>query len=240
MDCPHPQHRAAREEAFGYVCHACSRCCHGKIIQVNPYEVARLARHLGLSTTEFRAKWTQDGLGTTLARDRQETCVFLGPQGCTVHPARPLVCRLYPLGRQRMPDGNERWLHVEPHPQSEGQYGKAGSIADFLAAQQAQPYIDAADAYVDWVNEARTRLPAPGTIPPGSVAPEQASDDVEDDDELVDMDKAIACHCAAAGIAEPPDIEARKDLHLAILYEELKQAKGGDDDVEQDGGGDRP
>jgi len=219
MSCLHPQHEAAREEAFGYVCHACSRCCRGKVIQVNPYEIARLARLLGVATTEFQERWTEAGMGTTLARNEEDTCVFLGRQGCTVHAARPLVCRLYPLGRQVSPDGTERWLHVTPHPQSEGEYGKQGSIADFLAAQQAQPYIDAADAYVNWVNDARKLMLASGSTE--CPVPDTASD-------LLDMDRAIARHCADRGTAEPPDIEARRKLHVTILNKELEQAKGGD------------
>ena len=107
MDCRHPQHRAAREQTFGYFCHACSRCCQGKVIQVNPYEIARLARHLDVSTGAFQEKWTEGGKGTVLARTEDDACVFLGRGGCTVHGDRPLVCRLYPLGRQYFPDGTE-------------------------------------------------------------------------------------------------------------------------------------
>jgi len=40
--------------------------------------------------------------------------------------------------------------------------------------------------------------------------------------ELLDMDAAIASHCAAAEIAEPTDIEACTQLHLAILHQQLK------------------
>jgi hypothetical protein len=52
-----------RAKAFGYLCGRCMRCCYHKGIQVNPYEVARLARRLGQTTTEFCATWTRDGAG---------------------------------------------------------------------------------------------------------------------------------------------------------------------------------
>jgi Fe-S-cluster containining protein len=90
-----------RAEAFGYVCHRCLKCCQHKLIQLNPYEIARLARNRGMTTSEFRSAWTMDGVGLYLAQTKSGTCVFLGGDGCTVHPDRPLVCRLYPLGRQR-------------------------------------------------------------------------------------------------------------------------------------------
>lgn len=223
MDC-HPQHRAQREQTFGYVCQACSRCCHGKVIQVNPYEIARLARHLGVSTSEFRTKWTQDGKGTVLARTAGDACVFLGPGGCSVHADRPLVCRLYPLGRRFSSDGSESWLELQPHPQTEGRYTRQGTIADYLATQKAELFIAAADAYVNWVNDARSIL-----LPEAADVAAAATDETSN---LLDMDKVIARHAAITGAVEPQDIEARKDLHLAILYEELAQLKGAADGEE--------
>lgn len=38
---------------------------------------------------------------------------------------------------------------------------------------------------------------------------------------MTDMDSMISQHCAATGCAEPEDIEARKKLHLMLLYERL-------------------
>lgn len=39
--------------AFSYACNRCKRCCSDKRIRVNPYETYRLARALGLGTTEL-------------------------------------------------------------------------------------------------------------------------------------------------------------------------------------------
>ena len=62
-------------------------------------------RRLGLDTTQFLARYTEAG-GTVLrTREEDRGCVFLGPRGCTVHPDRPLACRLYPLARWVAPDG---------------------------------------------------------------------------------------------------------------------------------------
>lgn len=210
------QHAAARSSSFGYACHACSRCCHDKHIQTNPYEVARMAAHLGMSTGAFRARWTQDGEGTALSRTAEGACVFLGENGCTIHPARPLVCRLYPLGRHRAGDGTESWKKVVPHPRSLGEFTQDGTIADFLEQQGAQPFIDAADAYVDWVNAAYGFLS-------GAVEADVPAPDVGD---LLDMDSALARYCDGHGLEPPTDIDARKDLHLQILYEELASLGG--------------
>src|SRR5215470_9862277 len=101
-----------RSEAFDYVCRRCLKCCHHQRIQLNPYELARLARNLGLTTTEFRAAWTEHGDGLALRQTETGACVFLGSEGCTVHPDRPLVCRLYPLGRHVSADGSEAFSRI--------------------------------------------------------------------------------------------------------------------------------
>lgn len=209
---PSPDPRA---EPFGYVCRRCSRCCRNKLIQVNPYEIARLARNRGQSTGEFRATSTEDGAGNYLRRATDGTCIFLGPEGCTVHADRPLVCRLYPLGRRVTADGVESWSHTPPHPQTEGVYTHDGTIADYIAAQGAEPFMRAADQYVAWVRRAIKTLGAPPARANGGNG--------EAPDDLLDMDIAIATHCATAGIGEPGDIEGRKDLHLEILHRQLDQ-----------------
>jgi len=210
------QREAARGEAFSYVCNRCSLCCRDKVIQVNPYEVARLARGLGLSTAEFRDRWTEDGAGARLTRREDGTCSFLGPQGCGVHPDRPLVCRIYPLGRHVAADGTERWSHMAPHPQTKGVYSNDGAIADYLAAQGAHPFMQAADDYTAWIRRAYDVV--------GDEDDDGAAADAAD---LLDMDSVIAARCQARGEEEPLDIEARKALHLTILAEWLDDLEGG-------------
>ena len=53
-----------RESAFSYQCNGCMNCCHNKAIRVAPYEMLRLARRLGISTTDFIKTYT----GTTAAK----------------------------------------------------------------------------------------------------------------------------------------------------------------------------
>jgi Fe-S-cluster containining protein len=211
-----------RSESFGYVCHRCLKCCYHKGIQLNPYEVARLARNRGQKTSEFRAAWTVDGAGLHLAQTERGACVFLGSEGCTVHADRPLVCRLYPLGRHLTADGTESFAHVQTHPQSHGEFTQRGTIADFLSAQDAYPFMRAADEYFYWICAVRASMDE-------ACSPSTAELSNEDDDsarDLLDIDGAIARHCAATAETEPADIEARKELHLKILYQELESNKG--------------
>ncbi len=211
---------SARDEAFGFVCTRCSRCCYDKGIQVNPYEIARLARRLGLHTAEFTARWTIDGQGTQLARTEEGACVFLGPGGCTVHPDRPLVCRIYPLGRHISGDGVETFSRMEPHPQSEGRITADGTIRAYLDVQGAEPYIAAVDAYFKWVLAADAALDTPGDDGVSAFVLRDAGDARA----LLDMDTCLARYAAATGIAVPTDIAARSSLHLDILTKAIEPA----------------
>jgi uncharacterized protein len=135
-----------RESAFSYACHACNRCCRNKAIRVSPYEVLRLACYLGLSTTEFIERHTEAG-GTVLRSKENGDCGFLGQRGCTVHPDRPLACRIYPLARWVSSDGVESFGHLMPHPKTEGVYGKSGTVQDYLDQQQLAPFFAMSERY---------------------------------------------------------------------------------------------
>ena len=212
---------AGRDQAFGYECRRCLKCCRHKRIQLNPYEVARMARAQGLSTTAFRTRFTHNQGGVELLQAEDGDCVFLGPDGCTVHPDRPLVCRLYPLGRFVSFDRTEIFRPAEPHPESEGLYHDRGSIGGFLETQNVEPFIRAADDYMAWLAQAIERLSAAtGRSPDSLVEP------IGDDGALTDMDVAIDAHCARTSVQPPDDLEARRELHLAILYDHLETMEG--------------
>jgi len=135
-----------RDSAFSYTCRACNRCCHNKAIRVNPYEVLRLARFLDISTTQFIECHTEAG-GTVLRPKENGDCGFLGEHGCSVHPDRPLACRLYPLARWVTPDGTESFGHLTPHPKTEGGYGTSGTVQDYLDHQQLAPFFEMSERY---------------------------------------------------------------------------------------------
>lgn len=135
-----------RDSPFSYACHACNRCCRNKAIRVSPYEILRLARYLGISTTQFIERHTEAG-GTVLRAKENGDCGFLGERGCTVHPDRPLACRIYPLARWVSPEGEESFGHLTPHPKTEGVYGKAGRVQDYLDQQGLAPFFEMSERY---------------------------------------------------------------------------------------------
>ena len=124
----------SRGSAFSYECHQCSRCCFNKRIQVNPYEVARLARNQGVPTTKLIGTRLEPGK-PYLKNQPDGACVFLTDRECRVHGDRPLVCRLYPLGQTVTGEGQESFHHSTPHPETKGVYGHDGTVEDFLVAK---------------------------------------------------------------------------------------------------------
>src|SRR5215471_5215333 len=135
-----------RASPFSYQCGCCTRCCFGKVIPLGPYEIARLAHNRKMSTGDFLATYTTPN-GTALVSRQDGGCVLLGEQGCGVHSDRPLVCRLYPLGRIVGSNGVEYFVEVEPHPETAGVYGIEGTVSDYVTAQGIDAYTRAADLY---------------------------------------------------------------------------------------------
>ncbi|MBD0316458.1 MAG: YkgJ family cysteine cluster protein [Nitrospiraceae bacterium] len=217
--------RYQRGSAFSYTCHACSRCCHDKVIQLNPYETARLAANRGIGTTEFLSRYTEAN-GTALMRVEHGACVFLTAHGCGVHQDRPLVCRLYPLGRRVTAEGEESFSETTPHPQTEGQYGTDGTVEEFLTRQGAQPYIEAVDRYVDLLGRMAAVLNA--RVQDDAPLKQAVRETVETRNrpqqtvpEWMDMDVAVMRYCARHGQPAPSDVAGKFDVHLKALDEWL-------------------
>ena len=182
----------------------------------------RLSRRLGLTTTEFLARHTEAG-GTVLqTRPDDRGCVFLGERGCTVHPDRPLACRIYPLARWVSPDGDESFGHLAPHPQTAGLYGTGGTVNDYLTSQGLPPYFAMGDRY----GELYDRMVAiMERIDPDEDTDRRTERRAEVDEMDVgtlatswfDIDATVGGYCRERGLSVPTEIDALVDLHLAAV-----------------------
>lgn len=87
-------------------CQGCSKCCRsdmGTSITLDPYDVWLLTRGTGRSFESMVEKEIRlsvlDGL-ILPHMNMEHGCGFLDQDGrCTIHPYRPSICRLFPLGR---------------------------------------------------------------------------------------------------------------------------------------------
>ena len=138
-----PGRRMDPETPWSYACGQCGNCCRDKDFILTPYDVARLAQGLGLTSAATMARYV-DPSRPALKTGKGAWCVFYDPgHGCTVHAHRPAVCRLYPLGRTVTREGKVVFEEAEPHPEAKGRYGAAGTVADYLQSQGLAPYLEA-------------------------------------------------------------------------------------------------
>ena len=89
-----------------YNCAKCpGYCCSYPLIEIGKRDIARLARHFGLTYEQARQRFTKYDIGEKAAvlRHRKDkifdsVCQFLDQdtRRCTVYESRPQVCRDYP------------------------------------------------------------------------------------------------------------------------------------------------
>jgi Fe-S-cluster containining protein len=81
-------------------------CCRNIDITLTPYDIIRLKKRLGISSTEFLAKYTypfEFGKNSIagvkmLPVEGGTECQFMTEEGCSVYEDRPTSCRYYPVG----------------------------------------------------------------------------------------------------------------------------------------------
>ena len=100
------------DEPFRFACSpevTCfNECCRDLNQSLYPYDILRLKKGLGLSSSEFLKHYTTRHIGpesglpivTLKTTDAGRlTCPLVTEKGCSVYPDRPSSCRIYPLVR---------------------------------------------------------------------------------------------------------------------------------------------
>lgn len=100
------------ESRFRFKCHkgiSCfTKCCSNIDIMLTPYDVVRLKKRLGITSSEFLDKYTYtqaEGraafplLYLRMSEGEGRSCQFVTPEGCSVYEDRPANCRYYPIGQ---------------------------------------------------------------------------------------------------------------------------------------------
>jgi hypothetical protein len=89
-------------------CKGCSDCCRhmGTSITLDPLDIYRLTSKLSCSFEEMLGETIEIHivddmiLPNLLMKGKEECCPFLNQEGrCQIHPFRPGMCRIFPLGR---------------------------------------------------------------------------------------------------------------------------------------------
>lgn len=89
-------------------CDGCHKCCcsMGSSIVLDPYDVIRIMQHINRSFQQLldngyiELNMVDGMILPNLRMGEKDACQFLNEEGrCSIHEARPGICRLFPLGR---------------------------------------------------------------------------------------------------------------------------------------------
>lgn len=152
-------------------------CCRNLNQYLSPYDVLRLKKNLGVSSSVFIEHYTlrHDGPTSGLpmvtlrpADDAELLCPFVTPDGCRVYDDRPASCRMYPVmrmaGRDRATGRirEEFMLIYEPHC---GGFAtdRRITVNQWMDEQGLLPYNAANDAFLQILGAKQHHYP--GVLP---------------------------------------------------------------------------
>jgi Fe-S-cluster containining protein len=114
--------RLGPDDRFTFACHpgvSCfNKCCGDVNIFLSPYDVLRMKKRLGMTSTDFLEKYAllpvQKDMKTPVVvlrmnDDEAKTCPFLTDEGCGIYSDRPWPCRMYPVGLASQKDTPDGW-----------------------------------------------------------------------------------------------------------------------------------
>ena len=113
--------RLGADDTFCFDCHpgiSCfNHCCADVNIFLSPYDVLRMKRRLGMTSSQFLDTYTilpvhkdMKTPAVVLKMDAgTKRCPFLTDEGCGIYSDRPWPCRMYPLGLASQKDTPDGW-----------------------------------------------------------------------------------------------------------------------------------
>jgi Fe-S-cluster containining protein len=214
-----------KDSPFSFKCQVCSACCHNKSIRITPYEAFRLARNLGTTTTEVYRLYIEKDR-TTLRNKPDGSCIFLDSRGCGVHPDRPLVCRLFPLGQISDGQGSVKYASMPLHPDCLGLFGTEGTVDSYLASQGTLPYFRYDQVYSGVFRKIKgtlTWLQHAGQTRDQASGPEANGSDLSTPDSRIipwlDIDASITFYCLIKKRKKPQRPDETIALHIQAMEE---------------------
>ena len=146
-------------------CAGCSQCCRDRAagIVLDKYDVALLKESLnysfeGLLNAGLVDLRVIDGvvLPTLGTKNKTEECIFLNENGrCSIHDARPGICRMFPLARIYNEDGSFSYFIQEG--ECERRTGVKIKISKWLGYPDIKGYEKAVREYHDKLVDVREK-----------------------------------------------------------------------------------
>lgn len=152
-------------------------CCANIDISLTPYDIIRLKKRLGTTSTEFLREYTvpyemeKDGIAGVKFRpvDNGTACRFMQPEGCAVYEDRPTACRYYPIALLSMRKQDE-YTDTQSYAIVEEEHCKGHAvdrrltIADYRKEQGVIEYDDLARGWRQLVLKKKSSGPTIGAL----------------------------------------------------------------------------
>ena len=132
-------------------CKGCFDCClgMGSSVLLDPLDIWRLSTNLSMSFEDMLDKHIELGLvdGMILPNlkmaENSDACSFLNEEGrCSIHPYRPGICRLFPLGRIYEEGGFKYFLQIHECPKTDRTKVKVKKWIDTPNLRSYEKYIE--------------------------------------------------------------------------------------------------
>jgi hypothetical protein len=167
------------DKTIRFRCHrgvACwNACCSNIDISLTPFDILRLKRRLGITSTEFLERYTlpyemeKDGIAGVKLRPVEggTACRFMVPEGCGVYEDRPTACRYYPvalLSMRRQDEATDRDSYAlvrEPHCLGHDE-PRAITIGDYRHEQGLPEYDELARGWRQLILKKKSSGPTIG------------------------------------------------------------------------------
>ena len=151
--------------------------CRNIDITLTPYDILRLKQRLGISSTEFLAKYTYpfEFNKNSIAGVKFKTveagtaCPFMNEEGCSVYSDRPTACRYYPVGLLSMRRADENFdtasyaMVQEDHCKGHFEEREI-SIKDYRKEQEVEDYDEHGRGWRQLILKMKSAGPSIGTL----------------------------------------------------------------------------
>jgi len=150
-------------------------CCKNIDIALTPYDVVRLKKRLGITSTDFLVKYTfpyemeRDGIAGIKLKpvENGSACQFMTEAGCSVYEDRPTACRYYPvalLSIRRQDEFTDRTAYAlvqEPHCHGHFEDRKL-TVDDYRKEQGLEEYDELGRGWRQLILKKQSSGPAVG------------------------------------------------------------------------------
>lgn len=94
----------SKKSRIRFQCQRSGQCCHHNQVMLNPFDIMEMAKFLEMPSPVFLKQYVSLHIGggshlpiAMLKQIQDGECAFLQNRKCSIHPAKPKICRAFPL-----------------------------------------------------------------------------------------------------------------------------------------------